>query len=428
MLKKKTFAAMISLSHPSKIVNTEVDLPASKSISNRILIIHYLMHKSFAIENLSTCNDTRDLVHALSQIKHQKTSDASDIHIIDVGEAGTSYRFLTALLATIPGQFELRGTEKLMQRPITNLVNALISLGAKISSKNENFNGPLRIEGTTLLGGAIILDAGISSQFITALMLIAPYFKEGLTINLSGKIVSIAYIKMTMRLMEQFGAAVEFNENVIRVNHGPYQSTLPSYKVESDWTAASYWYAFAALSKESTIVLKGLEQHSLQGDCILADLFSLYGVKSKFTAAEVIINKPHLTGCVTGFDFIDNPDLVQTFTFLNAGLGFPLQVNNASNLRLKETDRILAIAIELERAGGKLSLHTDDDFYIERKQLVHDADIVFETYADHRMAMAIAMLALRFKSITIADEQVVSKSYPDFWKHLTLAGFEISSL
>jgi 3-phosphoshikimate 1-carboxyvinyltransferase len=417
---------MISISHPNKIINATIKLPASKSISNRVLVIHFLMNKSFKIENLSNCNDTVDLINALDQIEKKSINDLENKVTVDVGEAGTSYRFLTALLATMPGDYELRGSGKLMQRPMGALIEALQQLGAQISTYNNTGHGPLFITGKTLQGGSIAIDASTSSQFITALMLVAPYFKEGLSLELKGKIVSLTYIKMTIALMRLFGAEVELNHNIINILPKPYCATFEIYTIESDWTAASYWYAFAALSKECHIVLKGLNEQSLQGDRILAHLFNIYGIQSQFNTHGVTLSKLKGSGFIHIFDFVDNPDLVQTFAFLNAALGLPLQVNNASNLVHKETDRITALANEVKKIGGLLTVISDDEFNIENNYPHLIENSIFKTYQDHRMAMAESILAVVFDRIIIENEHVVSKSYPDFWKHLSDAGFEIN--
>jgi 3-phosphoshikimate 1-carboxyvinyltransferase len=417
---------MITISHPTKVINANINLPASKSISNRLLVIHFLMNKSFKIENLSNCNDTVDLINALHQIETK--NNLENKVTVDVGEAGTSYRFLTALLATLPGDYELRGTKKLMQRPMGELIEALKQLGAQISTNDNTGNGPLFITGKTLQGGSIAIDASTSSQFITALMLVAPYFKEGLTIDLKGKVVSLTYIKMTLGLMRAFGAEVHFNDNLIQILHQPYHTSVETFTVEADWTAASYWYAFAAISKECNIVLNGLNEQSLQGDGILAHLFNIYGIQSQFNTIGVTLSKLKGSGFIHVFDFVDNPDLVQTFAFLNTGLGLPLQVNNASNLVHKETDRITALANEIKKIGGLLTVIEGDDFNIESNKPELSEKAIFKTYHDHRMAMSAAILAMVFSKITIESEEVVSKSYPDFWEHLSQAGFEISSI
>lgn len=413
---------MITISHPSKIINTVVDLPASKSISNRMLIIQFLMQQTIELENLSNCNDTNDLKRALEKIKAGTVEGSTENTIVDVGEAGTSYRFVTALLAVIHGNYELRGSDKLMKRPMESLLNALTSLGAKINSNNGQ--GPIFISGGSIGGGNISIDASTSSQFISALLMVAPYFKNGLTIELKGKIVSLTYIKMTINLMKLFGAKVAFHGQTINVEYSPYYTHLKTYTIEADWTAASYWYAFAVLSRSCNVTLKGLKENSLQGDSLLYHLFKIYGIQSNYTDVGLRLTKHTHEGFVYMYDFIDEPDLVQTFTFLNAAMACPLQVNNAANLIHKETNRIEAIATELQKIGAKLIKISDDDFYIENQKPYLNEQDVFETYHDHRMAMSAAILAMVFNNVKISNEQVVAKSYPAFWKHLAEAGFE----
>jgi 3-phosphoshikimate 1-carboxyvinyltransferase len=231
---------------------------------------------------------------------------------------------------------------------------------------------------------------------------------------------------MTLSLMKNFGAKVEFEANIICIQPGAYHANFDAFTIESDWTAASYWFAFAALSKDCEINLLGLEKGSLQGDSINSDLFMIYGVKSKFEKNQVVLSKFKSSGFLHIYDFVDQPDLVQTFAFLNAALGLPLQVNNASNLVLKETDRIAAIAQEVQKLGAMMIINSYDDFYLEKNLPQLKENTVFKTYQDHRMAMAESILAMVFNRITIENEHVVSKSYPDFWKHLSDAGFEIN--
>jgi 3-phosphoshikimate 1-carboxyvinyltransferase len=233
---------------------------------------------------------------------------------------------------------------------------------------------------------------------------------------------------MTLGIMRAFGAAVHFNDNLIQILHQPYYTSVETFTVEADWTAASYWYAFAAISKECNIVLNGLNEQSLQGDGILAHLFNIYGIQSQFNTIGVTLSKLKGSGFIHVFDFVDNPDLVQTFAFLNTGLGLPLQVNNASNLVHKETDRITALANEIKKIGGLLTVIEGDDFNIESNKPELSEKAIFKTYHDHRMAMSAAILTMIFSKITIESEEVVSKSYPDFWEHLSQAGFEIISI
>jgi 3-phosphoshikimate 1-carboxyvinyltransferase len=417
---------MLTITHQSKIIQTQIDLPASKSISNRLLIIQYLMKQPFIIQNLSNCEDTQNLKQAIASIKAGVYEEKANPQIIDIGEAGTSYRFLTALLAVIPGKFILTGSAKLLERPILPLVNALNQLGAHIKFKGNNHTGPLLIEEGEITGGEISLEADISSQFITALMLVAPYFKNGLTIHLKGKIVSSAYLHLTMAIMKNFGANITLSEGTICIQNQPYVALVNHYYVESDWTAASYWYAMAVLSKESKIFLKGLQKNSLQGDSVAASLFSIYGIKSEFFDEGVLITKTAHQGFIHIFDFIDQPDLVQTFSFLNAALKQPLHVNNAANLIYKETNRIEALRKELFKIGVNLRWSNNDHFVLEPGQIDDPLNLEFETYNDHRMAMAASILAINFSDIKIQHPEVVAKSYPDYWNHMSGAGFKIT--
>jgi 3-phosphoshikimate 1-carboxyvinyltransferase len=415
---------MISVFHPTQIIDTSVDLTASKSISNRLLIIHFLMKRSFGIDHLSVCNDTLYLQEALSLLDTNKPHSDDDKTIVDVGEAGTSFRFLTALLCITPGNFILTGSKRLMERPVMPLVEALRKLGANIRFGQDQQSGPMHISYASIDGGTIVLDAGVSSQFISALMLIAPYFKNGLVIQLKGEAVSVPYIQMTKGLMQQFGAKVEFSDHQVEIKPGPYQSQGERYRVESDWTAASYWYAFTLLSQKGQIRLKGLHFNSLQGDRLLADIFALYGVHTHFNDDDAIISKGGNSGYIDAFDFNDNPDLVQTFAFMHAALKLPLQVNRAGNLTLKETNRITALSHELEKAGATVNIINQDDFYISCAHTHVTSNPIFRTYQDHRMAMSAAILGMIAK-IKIHQPEVVSKSYPQFWEHLKAAGFLI---
>lgn len=419
---------MISLSNQSKVIETTVDLPASKSISNRLLIIHFLMKQTFKIEHLSDCDDTNNLNLALKNINAKDTIEQNEYMCVDVGEAGTSFRFLTALLAIISGKYKLVGTSKLLQRPIAPLVDALNQLGANINFENNKIGSALLIDESKIVGGDIDLDASISSQFITALMLVAPYFTNGLTIHLKGKIVSTSYIILTKKLMIEFGADVEFIGNTIHIKPVPYQYHHSKYFVESDWTAASYWFAFAALSNKANIFIKGLKENSYQGDALVAPLFNIYGIQSSFFEDGLQITKSKHEGFIHIFDFIDNPDLVQTFAFLNAALDLPLQVNQAANLIHKETNRIEALSNELSKIGVELVVKSNDDFAITCKPFKIQLPLIFKTYQDHRMAMSAAILAMKFDSIQIANSEVVLKSYPNFWNHLSQAGFTIRQI
>ena len=418
---------MITVSHPTKIVSADIDLPASKSVSNRLLVIHFLMGQSFKINHLSACDDTNNLQKALAKLAVDLQSKTDKAIVVDIGEAGTSYRFLTAMLAITPGKFILTGSKRLLERPIQPLVDALQQLGASISYENKQPGNPILINHTVMHGGEIELDANISSQFVSALMLIAPYFKNGLVIKLKGKPVSVAYIVMTMKLMQQFGAEVAFYTHEIHIKPTNYQLQSSTYTVESDWTAASYWYAFALLSGKSKIQLKGLYFNSLQGDRLLADLFAMYGVQTHFNNQGVIISKGDHNGYIDVFDFNDTPDLVQTFAFMHAALQLPLQINAAGNLQHKETDRIAALACELKKNGTQLQVKHPDDMHLVFSFANHQGMPIFETYQDHRMAMSASIIGM-MKKVGIKHPEVVAKSYPNFWDHLKTAGFEVNEM
>ena len=408
---------MITVFKKNSSLNAKIKLPASKSISNRLLIIQYLAKHKFEIQNLSVANDTVFLTDAIQQIN--KTN------LINCGEGGTSYRFLTALLAITEGNFELFGHQHLMQRPIALLVDALNTLGAAITYKNNTGNGPLLITGKKIEGGHLAIDGNVSSQFISALLLVAPYFEKGIILKLNTEPVSKDYIIMTIKLMQNFGAQVEWEGSTIEVKAGNYHTNESEFTVESDWSAASYWYSMAAMANDVDVTLYGLNETSLQGDSIIAAMMHLYGVKTIFTSAGVQLVRNKNRGVITGFDFADCPDLVQTFAFLNAALRAPLQVNNAANLRLKETDRINALSTELQKLGVQVQIENDNSVFFSFPYEYNQA-LYVDTYNDHRMAMSPLPLAFCVDTLVIENEKAVSKSYPDFWKHLQAAGFNIA--
>lgn len=391
----------LSLSHTTKVVRGEITLPSSKSISNRALIIKALSGLPFEIENLSTANDTQILQQLLAD-KNRTT--------FDVGHAGTAMRFLTAYLAIQQGEFILTGSERMQQRPITILVDALTTLGADITYlKNEGFP-PLKIIGKTLSGGEITIDGSISSQYISALMMIAPYIKNGLKINFEGQVASKPYLDMTAEMVKDFKAG---------------------FVVEPDWSSASYWYSMVALAKDAEITLLGLKKKSLQGDSVVAEIFEKFGVKTDFIENGIRLTKSSDFGLRTSdfqLNFTNCPDLAQTVAVTSAALNIPSKLTGLSTLRIKETDRIAALQIELTRLGFNVEVD-GDDLIVNRhsgksQQLNHWSSISVHTYDDHRMAMAFAPLSL-LSPITIENPDVVVKSYPNFWEDLKNVGFEL---
>ena len=403
----------IQVSAPAQVC-TDIQLPASKSISNRALIINALAKGAYKPENLSDCDDTNVMVKALT----------SQDETIDIMAAGTAMRFLTAFLSVTEGTRVITGTERMQQRPIEILVNALKMLGAEIKYVRSNGFPPLRISGKPLDGGAISLKGNVSSQYISALLMIAPILKNGLRMTLTGDIISKPYINLTLQLMKDFGAEAEWlYDNCIEVRPKPYTSV--PFTVESDWSAASYWYQMAALAPKAEIQLNGLFADSYQGDSKVAELFTELGVETIFNSKGALLRKTGVCCEKMEYNFINEPDLTQTFAVTCAVMGIPFRFSGLHTLKIKETDRIAALIAELGKLGyvlketGKSTLYWDGE-----RQSVSETPAI-KTYEDHRMAMAFAPACLRIPSITICDPQVVSKSYPHYWEDLTKAGFSI---
>nr|WP_297163541.1 3-phosphoshikimate 1-carboxyvinyltransferase [uncultured Dysgonomonas sp.] len=398
---------------PKSPIYTDIKLPASKSISNRALILKALSNSSFPIENLSDCDDTRVMVEAFS----------SKDNIFDIGAAGTSMRFLTAYLSKKPGEWIITGSERMQQRPINTLVEALNTLGAHIEYlKNQGFP-PLKIKGSALDGGDIFLSGGISSQFISALLMIAPTMEKGLTLHLEGNIISVPYIKLTLRMMEQFGVKCDWEGNVIKIFPNEYKP-IP-YLVESDWSAASYWYSIAALSTDARIELKGLFKDSGQGDSKVADLFMDLGVETEFTQEGVILTKTNRIAKKLFHNFINEPDLAQTFVVTCCMMGVPFLFTGLQTLKIKETDRIEALKAEMKKLGYIITDSQNSILEWDGERCEPDANPIIATYEDHRMAMAFAPAALKIDNLLIAEPMVVTKSYPYYWEDLRKAGFSV---
>ncbi len=402
-----------TLSAPSEVKAT-IQLPASKSISNRALIIHALANGSCTLGNLSDCDDTRVMVKALSE--HNE--------VIDILAAGTAMRFLTAFLSVTPGTRTLTGTQRMQQRPIRILVDALRELGANIEyTVNDGFP-PLHITGSLLKGNEITLQGNVSSQYISALLLIAPMLEKGLKLHLDGEVISRPYINLTLQLMKDFGAsALWTSESDIVVSPRPYQDV--PYTVESDWSAASYWYQIAALAEEAELELPDLFRQSYQGDSRGAKVFARLGVATEFTAKGVRLTKTTTRPERLDEDFIDIPDLAQTFVVTCCLLDIPFRFTGLQSLKIKETDRIAALKAELKKLGYLILDENDSILYWNGERCQPEAVPVIHTYEDHRMAMAFAPAAIRFPEMRIAEPQVVSKSYPRYWDDLRQAGYSI---
>jgi 3-phosphoshikimate 1-carboxyvinyltransferase len=402
---------------PPKPIQETISIPSSKSISNRMLIIRALSDSTADLTNLSDSDDTDVLKQALE----------ANLEVKDVGHAGTAMRFLTAYLSTTPGEVVLTGSSRMKERPIGSLVEALRKLGAKISYLEKEGCPPLRISGATVRGGDIQIEAGISSQFISALMMIGPVLAGGLRISLSGKVVSPTYIEMTLSLMKQCGVDATFDGKQIHIPEKPY--VLKNFTVESDWSGASYWYQIAAMLPGSAIKLPYLQTDSLQGDAALVGIFKMLGVDSLEETDGLLLRSvsTDLPGRMD-YDFTGCPDLVQTLAVTLCALGIPYRFTGTSTLRVKETDRIAALETELGKFGYVLSSDAGGEcLEWNGDRIEAQPDPTIQTYHDHRMAMAFAPMAIHEKHVSIEDPAVVSKSYPAFWEDLSKAGFRISS-
>ena len=402
-----------------KQLNTTVKLPASKSISNRALIIYALSGGQHLPQNLSNCDDTEVIVSALKEMPEE----------INIKAAGTAMRFMTAYLSVTPGSHVLTGTERMKHRPIGILVDALRKLGADISYTGEEGYPPLRITGRQLEGGLLEIHGNVSSQYISALLMIGPMLKEGLTLRLMGEIISRPYIDLTLWMMGEFGADAEWtSSDTITVKPQPYKGR--DYYIESDWSGASYWYELLALcpDTESEVRLTGLMDGSKQGDSIARYIFSMLGVKTEFESKEA--GKPQTVTlkrngrCVPRleYDFVNAPDLAQTFVVTCIAKNIPFHFKGLSTLKIKETDRILALRTELRKLGYVLTEHNGSELSWNGERCKPLDDQGIDTYEDHRMALSTAPFCFIKEGLRINNPQVVTKSYPQFWDDLEAAG------
>ena len=420
-------------------LHCDVKLPASKSISNRALIIYALTgHDAILPENLSDCDDTKVIIRALNTLRSQDKTDAPSDATIDIMAAGTAMRFMTAFLAaTDSGRHVLTGTERMKHRPIKVLVDALRQLGARIEYEGEEGFPPLCISGRHLSGGQLEIAGNVSSQYISALLLIGPVLSQGLTLRLTGDIISRPYIDLTLWTMREFGADAEWTSvDTIEVKPLPYKPR--PYYIENDWSAASYWYEMVALSKDpyACVRLEGLMDGSKQGDSSVRYIFSLLGVKTTFAT-----KKPGVPTTITlkknghclprlEYDFVNAPDLAQTIVCTCCAIGVPFKFRGVQTLKIKETDRLLALCTELAKLGYDIQEENGNqlswDGTTRHSPHSPNASEPINTYDDHRMALAFAPLAM-LRPISINNPGVVTKSYPQFWEHLQQAGFTIES-
>lgn len=406
------------ISHNNNSFSNSFEISGSKSESNRLLILNSI-YGNLKIDNLSNSDDTVILDKYLTSLENQ----------IDVHHAGTAMRFLTALLSIKTNkQFVITGSNRMKERPIKILVDALNKLGANISYCDKNGYPPLMIKGQEIVGGEISLSSQISSQYISALMLIAPILKKGLLINLEGQITSKPYLEMTLAILKKIGINCCFKNNIISIESCSIINSS-SISIESDWSSLSYFYSIVALSRSAKLNIGTFYKSSIQGDIRLSEIYTKLGVETKFIESSSRIslkkindfNKPdHID-----LDLTENPDIAQTIAVTCFGLGISCDLFGLHTLKIKETDRLEALKTELSKLGAIVKI-TNNSFHLSSSFSIN-TDISIETYNDHRMAMAFAPLALK-TPLTINNPEVVTKSYKDFWKDLKSLDFNISQL
>lgn len=413
---------------PPSSLRAEVGLPASKSISNRALVICALSGGGELPSNLSDCDDTDVIVKALRDMPPT----------IDIKAAGTAMRFLTAYLSTVEGCHLLTGTERMKHRPIGILVDTLRYLGADIQYAGAEGYPPLHINGARLRGGHVEMPGNVSSQYISAVLMIGPTLREGLELKLTGDIISRPYIDLTLWMMSEFGAKAEWTDiDTIRVEPRPYSKR--AYTIENDWSGASYWYEAMALSgkRDDEIVLTGLVDGSRQGDSIARYIFSLLGVKTIFeegtgSMSRILLRNRGRSVSRLEYNFVNAPDLAQTFVACCALKGVCFHFTGLQTLRIKETDRIEALKTEMRRLGYVLRDVDGSELMWDGERCEPEAPtpdgIAINTYEDHRMALAFAPLAIKLPGLRINNPQVVTKSYPHYWQELRRAGFGVEEL
>lgn len=400
-----------------------IDLPASKSESARLLIIDAILGtENLEIENLSESNDTKLLQASLESLLRLKGTHIS--LNIDAQDSGTAMRFLTAYAGGINVKSYITGFDRLKQRPLGILVEKLRELGTLITYVEKEGFPPILVEGKRLKGGEIDIDASVSSQFISALLLMAPKMTNGLKMKLIGDISSEPYINMTISIMREFGIEVKRNGRIISIEKQRYQNK-GKFRIESDWSAASYWYQMAAFAYEVDLTLLGLKEISTQGDSIIAKWAEDFGVQTTFTDEGVRLSKIKKEVKPLEFDFFANPDIAQTIILTAAGLQTSGKFTGLTNLRLKETDRIEALVNELNALGANVSNEEDTITLVSSPLQIKNK---VQVYADHRMAMSFAPLCMLLGEIEIDSPSVVAKSYPNFWRDLKSVGFELREI
>ncbi|MGL3000258.1 3-phosphoshikimate 1-carboxyvinyltransferase [Flavobacterium sp. RSSB_23] len=399
-------------------LNATISITGSKSETNRLLLLQAL-YPNLVLANTSNSDDSEVMTKALQNVQLSGT----DAQLVDIHHAGTAMRFLTAFFAVSEGkEVVLTGSQRMTERPIKVLVEALQQLGAQIAYEKEVGFPPIRIKGQKITQSKVSIPANVSSQYISALLLVAPKLENGIELTLVGEITSVPYIKMTLALLNEIGVETKFEENVITVKPLTTNSKQQTLTVESDWSSASYFFSLAALSSEATIVLSSYKESSLQGDSALVEIYAKMGVEARFEANQLtLVKQLNFEYQSVTFDLNNTPDIAQTIVVTCLGLGIGCHLTGLHTLKIKETDRLEALRIELTKLGASISV-TNDSLTLEPTQEILE-NIAIDTYNDHRMAMAFAPLALRVP-IIINNAEVVSKSYPDFWTDLTTLGFQ----
>jgi len=407
-----------------KDINAEITLTGSKSESNRALIISALSEGLVKVNNLSDAVDTVTLNNILSAISQE--NDPDTFFNVDVGHAGTAMRFLTAYLATRKGMFHLTGSGRMKERPIKLLVEALRSIGADIRYSNQEGFPPLDIgKHFKQTSREVKIQGNISSQYLSALLMIAPSLPLGLSLEIEGELTSRPYLEMTLSMLEEAGIKHQWEGQTIHIDKQSFKST--ELTVEPDWSAASYWYSIAALSDVASINLPYLKEKSLQGDSEIKEIMVPFGIRTSLTSNGIALKTGTTTAIEKVLNLKDCPDLAQTIIVCAAAKGLNLSFTGLETLKIKETNRVLALQQELAKIG--VTLTEDNEIYtLNCEQLSFPEKVTFATYDDHRMAMAFAPLSLLIKEVEIEDYQVVEKSYPDFWKDLETAGFTVQEL
>lgn len=413
---KDYLTSYISIKANSIVRGTISELSSSKSISNRALLLQALSNNQSVVSNLSVARDTQLMERLVSSMES----------VIDVLDAGTTMRFLTAYFALSGKNKIMTGTDRMKERPIALLVDALRNIGASINYLEKQGFPPIETKGFNgQLADQLQIPGNVSSQYISALMMVAPILPKGLTILLQGKIGSIPYIQMTAELMKQFGVEpfLELNKGLIKIQHSKFKKA--DITVEADWSSASYWFAFVALAKQAVLTLPKVSEKSLQGDRVIVDIMDQLGVKTLFTNGNAVLSKKEATKNLI-WDFKDCPDLAQTVLPVCAAKGISGNFTGLESLRIKETDRITALQNELRKIGAVLSETATGNWQLETRSIPTQS-ITIQTYHDHRMAMGFAPLAT-IQDLKIESPEVVNKSYPGFWRDMNTVGFETTTL